>query len=187
MKIARLALIPLLASFFALGALGASSAADPDPPTPPPPPANGPTTHGRCTTTGTPAFEVDHDAVAGAKLTTAKTRMWEDGGWTFVETLGDGKPGRSFSGCIIKTDLDKLKAVLDAAWTINHPRIHCMAMAQTYTTYHAKGKTDFVARTCGNDIVDDKTSAALTDLEKQLSDVVDAQTAMQHNPPCCKH
>jgi hypothetical protein len=181
MKLARLAVVPLLA-------LAGLAVADPNPPTPPPPPTgNIPTTHGRCTTTGTPAFEVDHDAVAGAKLTTSKTKMWDDGGWTFVETLGDGKQGRSLSGCILKSELDKLKAVLDAPWTISHPRIHCMAMRQTYTTYHARGKSDFVARTCGNDIVDDKTSAALADLEKQLADVVDAATAMQHNPPCCKH
>jgi hypothetical protein len=185
MNTARLALVPLLV-------LAATAVADPTPPNPPPPPpppaGNLPTTHGRCTTTGTPAFEVDHDAVAGAKLTTSKTKMWDDGGWTFVETLGDGKPGRSLSGCILKSDLDKLKVALDAPWTLSHPRIHCMAMMQTYTTYHAKGKTDFVARTCGNDIVDDKTSAALTDLEKQLSDTVDAATATQQRAmPCCKH
>jgi hypothetical protein len=174
----RFALLPLLA----LAASASLSGAEPKPPTPPPPPP--PDSHpvAGCETSGPVALEIDHDAVAGSKLPTSQTKIFDTGAWTFAETLGDGKPGRSLSGCFAKADVAKLKAVEDAPWKITHPQIHCMAMSQTSTAYRLHGKPDYVARTCGNDIMDDKTLAALGDLEK----LADTSVEGASHPPCCK-
>jgi hypothetical protein len=170
-------------ALLSLVALAASAGADPNPPTPPPPPPPDSRPQPSCVDANAPvALEIDHDAVAGAKLPTSQTKLFDTGGWTFSEILGDGKPGRSLSGCLAKADLAKLKAVEDAPWKITHPRIHCMAMSQTSTAYRLHGKPDFVSRTCGNDIMDDKTAAALAELEKVADAAVDAAT----HPPCCK-
>ncbi len=151
----------------------------PTPPPPPPPNTAGPST---CDTSGAVAVEIDHDAVAGAKLPTSQTKIYDSGAWAFSETLGDGKPGRQLNGCFAKADL-KLKAVEDSPWAVQRHRIHCMAMSQTSTAYRLKGKPDYVSRTCG-DPMDDNTAAALQDLDKLARAAVDAAS---QTPPCCKH
>ena len=166
MKMMRAALLPLVMMTASV------ASGNPNPCAPPaPPPAAA-----ACATTGDVAVEIDHDAIAGAKLPTSITKLYDTGGWTFVETLGDGKPGRSLSGCLAKDDLAKLTAVEASPWKVTRAHIHCMAMSQTSTAYHVNGKADYVKRTCGEASLDDKSSAALADLQKASDAAVDAAT-----------
>ena len=157
-----------------------SASATPNPPTPPGPPTDN-TPRVTCKASGDPIVVIDHGAIAGAKEVTSVTKLFASGAWSFAETTAEGKPGRAASGCLAK---DKLATVDDAikagTWTITHPKMHCMAMATTFVDY-VIGKTKFTQKTCGTDILDDKSSAALAEITK----VLDAATA----PPkvlCCK-
>ena len=116
-----------------------------------------------------PVLTIQHAVVAGVKKPTTTTRLYAGGRWTYEETDPDGKQTKSTNGTLGKDETDKIVKALDAApWTITHPRMHCNAMAQTYTVFTA-GNHTFTEKLCGTDILDDKTKAALDDADKQLS------------------
>ena len=138
--------------------LAAVAAAEPSPP-----PAHA------CAEKGTPIFEIDHEAIKGAKVPLSQTQIFESGAWKTTGTDETGKAIKPETGCLDKAAMDKLRADLKAAvWKVAHNKIHCMMVAQTYTVYKAAGKQVWTAKACNPDSLDDASTKALADIETQL-------------------
>jgi len=137
--------------------LAAVAAAEPTPPAP------------ACAEKGPPIFEIDHEAIKGAKVPLSQTQIFESGAWKTTGTDETGKAIAPQTGCLGKEVTDKLRADLKAAtWKVTHNKIHCMMVAQTYTVYKVAGKPVWTAKACSPDALDDASTKAIADIETQL-------------------
>jgi hypothetical protein len=121
-----------------------------------------------CEAKGTPVFETErHDKGSDKWMLAGK--LYATGAWTFSETTAAGKPGAAKAGCVAEAELKTVKAELAAAkWTVTTARIHCMAMATSFTIYKANGKQVFESAMCNGKSLDEASEKARKDAELLL-------------------
>jgi hypothetical protein len=129
----------------------------------------GPPAQLRCPEQGTPVLEIVHDKIQGAKVPTSETQIFESGAWKTSGTDVAGKPLAPQHGCLPKLTMDKLRAELQTAtWQVTHNHIHCMMVAQTFTTYKVGGKQVWTAKACSSDALDEASTKAIAAIEAEL-------------------
>lgn len=126
-----------------------------------------------CKAEGEVLFHVTHDHIASAKQPVIDTVLYANGAWTFTNTNEDGVVSRTAHGCLKKSDLAAIAKEIDAVpWKIEERKVRCMAMAQTFTRYAIHGtKVEYKKRMCGEQMLDDKSSKVLDEVEKKLDSV----------------
>jgi len=113
---------------------------------------------------GTPLIALDQQGVAGT--TTRSISVSTSGAWEVTKSSPQKPPGPRH-GCLDKATLDKAVALVDGApWTVTQKRISCRVAPQTWTEVEIKGKHAYEEKTCGKDVLDDKSAAALAELHK---------------------
>ncbi|HEV7555277.1 MAG TPA: hypothetical protein VGO00_07485 [Kofleriaceae bacterium] len=122
-----------------------------------------------CKPTGNVVFQIKHNAVPAAKLTTSSMSVFATGAWMYTETTADGKPGKLKGGCLDKAQQTRIEDDVKAApWKVTIPRVRCMARSQTFVEYSVQGKVVFMKQVCGNSL-DDDSAKKLDDIEHILA------------------
>src|SRR5690242_12832772 len=79
-----------------------------------------------CKPGGGVLFEIAQRAVKGARLVTATTRLYRNGGWRTEVIDVDGKVARSEAGCLETSQLDEVRGELArASWKTAKTDTHC--------------------------------------------------------------
>ena len=153
-------------------------------PTPPPPPDPHamrlrPTT---CDASGDVLIEIDHRAVASAKLETSELVVYATGAWTLHVTKPDGKAGRQASGCLRPQLVAQIRKELDAAaWKLDPVEAACAAISESTIEYRVRGKLRWTEEMCPSVTLDEQSVKALADITKILDQATAPATV-----PCCK-
>ena len=114
---------------------------------------------------------------ADTQLSTATTKIYSSGAWTFTPVDKDGHVGRTSRGCFDQRTLTSIrKAVQRAPWTISHPQIMCFAYSPRFTQYVLNGRLMFTQRMCGGEQTDDQTLDAITLVKQRLAKVAPARS-----------
>ena len=127
-----------------------------------------------CKPAGGVLFEVAQRADRKAKLTTATTRLFENGAWRTEIFDVDGKLARSRSGCLGAADVDSIRKELRSAnWTSTRASVTCRADQPRFTLYQWKARLLYTERTCNVEALDDESRHALDIIELHLHAPVD--------------
>jgi hypothetical protein len=134
-------------------AMGATALAQP--PQSPPRPRE-------CKPGGGVLFEVDQLADRRAKLTTATTRLYDNGSWKTEVVDVDGKLARTQAGCLERSQLDNVLADLrNAKWKTTRADVSCRADEPRFTVYKWRGRALYTERTCNVHVLDEDSRRAL--------------------------
>jgi hypothetical protein len=126
-----------------------------DPPQSPPRPRE-------CKPAGGVLFEVDQLADRRAKLTTATTRLYDNGSWRTEVVDADGKLARTQAGCLEGSQLGNIRADLrNAKWKTTRADVSCRADEPRFTVYKWNGRALYTERTCNVEVLDENSQHAL--------------------------
>ena len=124
-------------------------------------PVRSPQPH-ECKPSGGLLFEVDQRATRKAKLTTATTRLYENGSWKTEVVDVDGTVARTLVGCLESTVVDTIRVSLrDATWKTTHRKVTCRPDDRRFTQYRWKGRLVYTERACNVDALDDDSQHVL--------------------------
>jgi len=99
-----------------------------------------------------------------------ETKLFEANGWLAHDTDKDGKASNETKGCIAPSELHELQAKLaKAKWKVTTARVHCMAMATSYTEYIVKGKVVWTAKMCSGQTLDKDSAAAIAAVDDAIA------------------
>jgi hypothetical protein len=127
-----------------------------------------------CKPSGAVLFEIDQRADHKAKLTTATTRLYQNGGWKSEVRDVDGKLARSNAGCLGVPDLERVRAELrEATWKVSRTGETCRKDQPRSTLYKWKGRLLYTERTCNVEALDPASQRALDVIEVQLHAPID--------------
>jgi hypothetical protein len=141
---------------------------------PPPPPPKPPVT--ACRAEGTPLFQIAKRTEAHDPTST--TTIYSTGAWTFQPIDGDGHAGALVTGCFDKSTLRTIRtAVNDSPWDVTYSRIVCRAYSSSFIEYSVHGKHEYTARLCGEQRIDDASTAAIKLIDSELANVLPRQAA----------
>jgi len=127
-----------------------------------------------CKPAGGVLFEVAQRVDGKAKLTTATTRLFENGAWKTEIFDIDGKLARSRSGCLEVADVAGILAELSSAkWKTTRTNATCRADQPRLTLYKWKGRQLYKERTCNVEVLDQQSRHALDLIELHLHAPVD--------------
>ena len=132
-------------------------------------PAHKPSRSSECKPAGGLLFEIAQRADHKAKLTTATTRLYENGSWKTQVLDVDGKLMRTHAGCLNASDVTSIRASLRSAkWRTTRTDTRCRADQPRFTLYKWKGRLLYTERTCNIDVLDDESQKALDLVEFYL-------------------
>ena len=115
-----------------------------------------------CKPSGGVLFEVDQRANRKAKLTTATTRLNENGTWRTEVVDVDGTLARTLVGCLKSAVVDTIRVSLrDAAWKTTRRKVTCRPDDRRSTQYRWKGRLLYTERACNVDALDDDSRHVL--------------------------
>lgn len=134
-----------------------------------------------CKPAGSAIFEIHQGAKPGAKLTTSKTRLFDNGAWTTKVFDVTGKLEHEDAGCLKPELLDTIRTELSGAmWKTTRSAIACRVDQPRFTTYTWKGRQVFVDRTCNVDVLDKKSRRAL-----DVAEMILHPRALGEGMPAC--
>jgi hypothetical protein len=123
-------------------------------------------------------LEVDQRADRKAKLTTATTRLYDNGSWTTQVIDPDGKLARTQAGCLETSQVDIVRTELRSAkWKRVRAEVACRSDEPRWTVYIGKGRVLYTERTCNAEVLDENSQHALDLIELYLQVPVDLDGA----------
>lgn len=128
--------------------------------------------------------EIAQRADQKAKLTTATTRLYENGSWKTEVFDVDGKSMRTRAGCLDASDVAIIRRSLRRAnWKTMRTDMTCRADQPRFTLYKWKARLLYRERSCNGEVLDDDSRRALDLLALYLHAPVALDDGGRVQPP----
>jgi hypothetical protein len=134
-----------------------------------------------CRVAGTPALEIRKLSEVAAP--TSRIAFYGTGAWTFQPIDEHGHLGAVTTGCLDKRTTASLRSVIARSpWETTLSRVVCKAYSPQSTQYFVNGRLEYTARLCGPERLDERSLAAIAQLEAELARVLPSPDAA--SPSC---